>query len=90
RDRPDAAEPWSMFWYDPSIAGAFWADAPLDMFFDDDLDQWVSMRSSFTDINALYVAMKAGANHGHQNHNDLDAGDFVIDAMGTRWAGENG
>ncbi|ESK83462.1 heparinase ii iii family protein [Moniliophthora roreri MCA 2997] len=90
RDRPDAAEPWSMFWYDPSVAGAFWADAPLDMFFDDDLDQWVSMRSSFTDINALYVAMKAGANHGHQNHNDLDAGDFVIDAMGTRWAGELG
>ncbi|KAK7053258.1 hypothetical protein VNI00_003884 [Paramarasmius palmivorus] len=90
RDRPDAAEPWSMFWYDPSVAGAFWADAALDMFFDDDLDQWTSMRSSFTDINALYVAMKAGANSGHQNHNDLDAGDFVIDAMGTRWAGELG
>ncbi|EEB91826.1 hypothetical protein MPER_09752 [Moniliophthora perniciosa FA553] len=56
RDRLDAAEPWSMFWYEPSVAGAFWADAPLDMFFDDDLGQWVSMRSSFTDINALYVA----------------------------------
>ncbi|KAK7033651.1 hypothetical protein VNI00_012651 [Paramarasmius palmivorus] len=94
RDRPDAAEPWSVFWYDPSVTGAFWADTPLDMFFvrdlDDDLDQWVSMRSSWTDINALYVAMKAGANSGHQNHNDLDAGDFVIDAMGTRWAGELG
>ncbi|ESK92035.1 heparinase ii iii family protein [Moniliophthora roreri MCA 2997] len=43
RDRPDAAEPWSMFWYDPSVAGTFWANAPLDMFFDDDLDQWMSM-----------------------------------------------
>ncbi|KAF9258854.1 hypothetical protein L218DRAFT_934384 [Marasmius fiardii PR-910] len=92
RDRADAAEPWSMFWYDPAVAGAYWANAPLDHFFDDDLDQWVSMRSSFTDINALYVAMKAGNNSGdaHQNHNDLDAGDFVLDAMGTRWAGELG
>ncbi|ESK92034.1 heparinase ii iii family protein [Moniliophthora roreri MCA 2997] len=34
--------------------------------------------------------MKTGANSGHQNHNDLDAGDFVIDAMGIRWAGELG
>ncbi|KAK1224081.1 hypothetical protein PQX77_008411 [Marasmius sp. AFHP31] len=92
RDRADAAEPWSMFWYDPSVAGAYWADAPLDKFFDDDLDQWVAMRSSFTDSNALYVAMKAGNNSGsaHQNHNDLDAGDFVLDALGTRWAGELG
>ncbi|KAG7098244.1 hypothetical protein E1B28_000208 [Marasmius oreades] len=92
RDRADAAEPWSMFWYDPSVAGAYWADAPLDKVFEDPLDSWVSMRSSFTDINALYVAMKAGNNSGdaHQNHNDLDAGDFVIDALGTRWAGELG
>jgi hypothetical protein len=48
------------------------------------------MRSSWTDNNALYVAMKAGKNQGHQTHNDLDAGDFVLDALGTRWAGELG
>jgi hypothetical protein len=36
--------------------------------------------------------MKAGQNSGalHQNHNDLDVGDFVLDAMGQRWAGELG
>jgi len=34
--------------------------------------------------------MKAGMNLGHQNHNDLDCGDFVLDALGTRWAGELG
>ena len=48
------------------------------------------MRSSWTDEQALYVAVKAGRNQGHQTHNDLDCGDFVIDALGTRWAGELG
>ena len=90
RDRDDAAEPWSMFWYDPTISGAYWDGAPLDHFFDYGGDQWASMRSSWTDINALYVAMKAGTLQGHQTHNDLDGGDFVLDAMGTRWAGELG
>jgi hypothetical protein len=90
REQYDAAEPWSMFWYNPSVSGAFWDGAALDQFFDDERDQWMSMRSSWTDINALYVAAKAGKNQGHQTHNDLDAGDFVLDALGTRWGGELG
>jgi len=48
------------------------------------------MRSSWTDQHALYVAMKAGQLQKHQTHNDLDVGDFVLDALGTRWAGELG
>lgn len=90
RDRPDAAEPWSMFWYDPTVSGAFWDGKALDYFFDNGLDQWTSMRSSWTAGDGVYVAMKAGMNQGHQTHNDLDVGDFVLDAMGTRWAGELG
>jgi len=90
RDRDDAADPWSMFWYDPSITGAYWDGLALDYFFDYGGDQWASMRSSWTDINALYVAIKAGTLVGHQTHNDLDCGDFVLDAAGTRWAGELG
>jgi len=90
RDQHDAAEPWSMFWYDPTVSGAFWEGAPLDQFFDNELDQWASMRSSWTDTNGLYAAIKAGKLQGHQTHNDLDAGDFVLDALGTRWAGELG
>lgn len=90
RDQRDASEPWSMFWYDPTVAGAWWGGLPLDRVFTDDTDQWASMRSSWTDNKALFVAMKAGHNVGHQTHNDLDAGDFVLDAMGTRWAGELG
>ncbi|KAJ6604490.1 chondroitin AC/alginate lyase [Mycena vulgaris] len=90
RDQRDSAEPWSMFWYDPTIAGAFWNGKALDGFFDNGVDQWTSMRSSWTDNDALYVAMKAGMNQGHQTHNDLDCGDFVLDALGTRWAGDLG
>jgi hypothetical protein len=90
RDRADAAEPWSIFWYDPTVSGAWWDGQPLDHFFDNSTDQWGSMRSSWTDNNALYIAMKAGTLQGHQTHNDLDCGDFVMDALGTRWAGELG
>ena len=90
RDQSDAAEPYSMFWYDPTVSGAWWGGLPLDRIFQDGLDQWASMRSSWTDNNALFFAMKAGKNQGHQTHNDLDCGDFVLDAMDTRWAGELG
>ncbi|KAH9969094.1 chondroitin AC/alginate lyase [Russula dissimulans] len=90
RDRADAAEPWSMFWYDSSVTGAFWDGLPLDYAFNNTGDQWVSMRSSWTDINAVYVAIKGGQLLGHQTHGDLDCGDFVLDALGTRWFGELG
>jgi len=90
RDRVDAAEPWSMFWYDPTVGGGFWDGMPLDHYFDNDLDQWAAMRTSWTDNNGVYVAIKSGNHTGHQTHGDLDAGDFVLDAMGQRWAGELG
>ena len=53
-------------------------------------DQWALMRSSWTDINALCAAMKGSPLVGHQTHGDLDCGDFVLDALGTPWAGELG
>ncbi|KAI0963980.1 hypothetical protein AcW1_000911 [Taiwanofungus camphoratus] len=90
RDQHDVAEPWSMFWYNPSVSGAYWDNMPLDRFFNNHTDGWGSMRSSWTDENALYIGVKAGTLQGHQTHNDLDCGDFVLDALGTRWAGELG
>ncbi|KAK0533279.1 hypothetical protein OC834_002312 [Tilletia horrida] len=91
RDRADAAgDPLSMFWYNTAVKGAFWSGLPLDRFFDHPQGSWVSMRSSWTDFEGTYVAMKASNATGHQAHGDLDAGDFVIDALGTRWAGEYG
>jgi hypothetical protein len=90
REQRDAAEPWSMFWYDPTVTGAFWDGLALDHFFTNETDQWASMRSTWTDVNALYVGIKAGRLMGHQTHGDLDVGDFVLDAMGHRWVGEFG
>ena len=90
RDRADAADPLSMIWYDTTTKGAFWDGLALDNYFNDVNGSWVSMRSSWTDFTGTYVAMKASILTGHQSHGDLDVGDFVIDAMGTRWAGEFG
>jgi len=90
RDRNDSPEPWSMFWYDPAVMGAWWDGLELDHYFNDPSDAWVSMRSSWTDNNGLALAMKVGGLTKHQTHGDLDAGDFVIDALGVRWAGEYG
>lgn len=42
------------------------------------------LRSSWTDPNAIFVGLKGGSpsvNHGH-----MDAGSFVMDANGVRWA----
>lgn len=46
---PDASEPWSMFWYDPSTVGAFWDGLALDHHFPTGSDDWMSMRTSWTD-----------------------------------------
>ena len=90
RDQHDAPEPWSMFWYDPGVTGAFWDGLALDHFFTNHTDEWASMRSSWTDESAMYIGIKGGTLQGHQTHNDLDCGDFVLDALGSRWAGELG
>ncbi|SGY78606.1 BQ5605_C008g04899 [Microbotryum silenes-dioicae] len=90
RDRGDAPEPMAMFWYNPQTTGSWWDNLALDHHFSNATDDWASMRSSWTDNNGTYVAMKAGNLTGHQTHGDLDIGDFVMDALGQRWAGENG
>ncbi len=42
------------------------------------------MRTSWTDPNAIYVAMKGGS--ASTNHAHMDVGSFVMDADGVRWA----
>lgn len=93
RDRADAlGDPLALFWYDETAKGAFWNGKELDQYFDKSGGNgtWASMRSSWSDFNGLYIGMKASKLLGHQTHGDLDGGDFVIDALGTRWAGEFG
>ncbi|KAI5474361.1 heparinase II/III family protein [Pseudohyphozyma bogoriensis] len=90
RDRSDAPEPMSMLYYDPQVTGEFWDGLALDHHFPNTTNGWASMRSSWTTTQGMYIAMKAGALLGHQTHGDLDVGDFVLDALGQRWAGELG
>lgn len=90
RDRGDAPEPMSLLYYNPAVSGQFWDGLALDRHFSNTTDAWFSGRMSWTNQEGTYIAMKAGALTGHQTHGDLDAGDFVIDAIGQRWAGELG
>ena len=41
-------------------------------------------RTSWTDPNAVFLAVKAGTPHA--NHGHMDIGSFVLDAGGVRWA----
>lgn len=67
-------------------------DLPLDAFFRDFEVRGVvvrgvevfSLRSSWDDQDALFVAAKAGENGSGHSH--LDIGSFVLDALGVRWA----
>lgn len=102
----------AMLFYDPQVVGEFYNGMALDYHFDNLTDAWASMRTSWTDANGVYVAMKAGAIQEHQTHSHMDTvrfssffflliradallccmtqGDFVLDALGQRWAGELG
>lgn len=90
RDRYDATEPFAMFWYDPAVSGTWWDNLPLDRHFNGTTDEWATGRSSWSDNDGTYWAMKGGRIPNHQNHLDMDIGDFVVDAMGQRWFGELG
>ncbi|KAK2036171.1 hypothetical protein LZ31DRAFT_571535 [Colletotrichum somersetense] len=88
RDRLSAADPLSILWYRPDVTGDWFHELPLDRDFPDRAGEWVSMRSSWKNPEGLFVGMKAGHMIGHSSYGNLDAVDFVFDAMGERWAGE--
>ena len=72
----------SMVWHrkpgeDPATAGL-----PLDKYWRN--VEAVTLRSDWTDPNAVFVGIQAGTNR--INHNHLDLGSFVLDALGRRWA----
>lgn len=66
QDFTEAADPLSMFWYNPQVTGGWYMGLPLDTNFSNTESPWVSMRSSWTDTTGLFVAMKAGPAVGHQ------------------------
>jgi len=62
---------------DPVAAGL-----PLDKYWRH--AEVVTLRSDWLDQNATFVGIQAGDNR--VNHNHLDLGSFVLDALGRRWA----
>ncbi|MEF2247439.1 S-layer homology domain-containing protein [Paenibacillus sp. IITD108] len=79
--------PLSSLWYQPEhMTPSILGQVPLDRLFSD--SQVASMRSSWEDPEAIFVAFKAGDNNG--SHADLDLGSFIVEAAGERWAEDMG
>lgn len=77
----------NLLWYHPSLGTDYdMKQAPLDRYFRH--AEVITFRSAWEDEDALFVGFKAGDNQAQ--HGDLDAGTFVVDAFGTRWAEELG
>lgn len=71
-----------MIWHTPAQTDPVTAGIPLDKYFRG--SEAVSLRGSWTDTDATFVGFKAGKNN--DNHGQLDIGNFVLDALGERWA----
>ncbi len=75
-------EPLDLLWYRPALASRERLSPPLARWFRG--SEAVTMRGSWSDPNTTCVGFKAGRNNA--NHGQLDIGDFVLDALGQRWA----
>jgi hypothetical protein len=78
-DRPSAA---AMIWYQEPSVDPLKAGLPTDKYFRG--VEVVTARSAWNDPQALFLGIQAGSNR--VNHNHLDLGSFVLDAIGQRWA----
>ncbi|MEV6036386.1 DNRLRE domain-containing protein [Nonomuraea sp. NPDC052116] len=80
-----SASPMDILWYDPADAGGAGHPAATDAFFDG--VEIATARGAWDDPYAVSVATK-GMRAGYDQiaaHENLDAGDFVLDAAGVRW-----
>lgn len=72
-----------LLWFDASGQDFDPSGLPLDKHFRG--ADCVSMRSSWSDPDALVVGIQAGANENLGGHRHLDLGSFILDALGERW-----
>jgi hypothetical protein len=79
----DLARTTDLLWYEPSPADFDPATLPLDKHFRG--AEVASLRSSWTDPNALVLAIQAGHNERH-GHRHIELGSFILEALGVRWA----
>lgn len=76
------AKPLAMLWHDDDLASRTNDTLPRQALFRN--VNVMSARSDWDDPAALFVGFKGGNNAF--NHNMLDLGSFVFDALGERWA----
>lgn len=78
-----AESPQSLLWYRPtSYPGPRAGGLPLDRYFMN-VDV-ATMRSAWEDKNAVFAGIKGAV--VPVSHKQMDAGEFVLDALGVRWA----
>jgi hypothetical protein len=77
-----ASHPLDIIWFSEGGGDPVAEKLPLDKYFRK--VEVATMRTSWNDREATFVAFKAGDNKA--NHSNLDIGTFVLDALGYRWA----
>ncbi len=90
-----SAAPLGALWWHSTGAPPASAGSPVDLYFRGasattpfKTTEIASMRSAWGDSNATCIAIKGGEMGA--SHGNLDAGTFVLDALGKRWAYELG
>lgn len=90
-----SGEVLDLLWYDTRGTNAVADPQPLDIWFrgataetNFNTQDVVTMRSAWENTNATFLATKAGETGA--SHGDLEAGTFVLDALGVRWASDLG
>jgi hypothetical protein len=88
-DTRDEISARTMIWYRPPGSAVQVQNnaRPLDSTFS--AVNVAALRSSWGDSNAVTAALRAGG-QDLSSHANLDAGDFVLDALGENWAVETG
>lgn len=84
--RPHEGSVADLLWFDPRGADFDTAALPLDRYFRH--AECASLRSSWTDPNALVLGIKGGDNTF--NHWHLDLGSFILESQGERWFIDSG
>jgi hypothetical protein len=72
----------ALLWYDGPGKSPVEAGLPLDKYWRG--VEAATLRSAWEDPQAVFLGVQAGSNR--VNHNHLDLGSFVLDALGQRWA----
>ncbi|WP_438349856.1 S-layer homology domain-containing protein [Paenibacillus sp. FA6] len=82
-----AIDPLSLLWYNPQHKGGTeFSQLPLDKQYTG--IEIGAMRQSWSDPDGISINFKAGA--AQNGHMDLDAGSFVLDALGEQWFSDLG